>query len=79
MTDRIINCPYCNELLLIGKINCGIFRHGVIKSTGKHMNPHATRKTCDKLMKKKLIYGCGNQFKIIIDNDNINIILCDNM
>lgn len=29
----IINCPHCDSKILINKINCKIFRHGVYKDT----------------------------------------------
>lgn len=31
MNTIIINCSTCNIPLIIEEINCGIFRHGVIK------------------------------------------------
>lgn len=77
MTDVIVVCPHCKEQLLIEKINCGIFRHGVIKKTGKHINPHASKKTCDKLVKKDLIYGCAKPFQIFLINNCYKVTICD--
>jgi len=77
MTDIIVVCPHCQEPLLIEKINCGIFRHGVMKTTGKHINPHSSKKTCTKLLKQDLIYGCGKPFQIIINNDLYKVISCE--
>ena len=31
--EPIIICPNCNEFIIIEKLNCGIFRHGIIKET----------------------------------------------
>ena len=28
--DSIVECPHCNEPIIIEKLNCGIFRHGII-------------------------------------------------
>jgi len=30
MTEPILECPHCKEFIIIEKINCGIFRHGVL-------------------------------------------------
>ena len=49
----IIICPHCNENIIIEKINCGIFRHGVYIKTGKQINPHLAQIECEKLIKKK--------------------------
>ncbi len=75
--NKIISCPNCNEYIIIEKLNCGIFRHGIMKKNGKWINQHSTKKYIDKLMKKNLIYGCGKPFQIIIDNENIEIKICD--
>lgn len=69
-----IICPNCNELVLIEKINCGIFRHGVYKKTGKQINQHLQKDTCEKLITKDLIYGCGKPFRIINNNE---VVKCD--
>ena len=45
--ELIFVCPHCQDPVLIKKINCGIFRHGVIKTTGKQVSPHANRERCD--------------------------------
>lgn len=57
-------CEHCGETVIIEKINCGVFRHGVYKNTGKQISPHMGQKKCDKLIKDNLIYGCGKEFKI---------------
>jgi hypothetical protein len=67
MNNNIVICPNCNEPVIIEKLNCGIFRHGIVKRTGQNINPHASKKTCEKLINKNLIYGCGKPFKIIIN------------
>jgi len=77
MTDIIVVCPHCKEQLIIEKINCGIFRHGVMKDSGNHINPHASKKTCDKLVKKDLVYGCAKPFQIIQKNMCYEVIICE--
>ena len=68
LSDGII-CPHCEEPVLIEKLNCCIFRHGIIKKSLKQMNPHASKEECDHLFSQGLIYGCGKPFKIIKVNN----------
>ena len=28
--EPIFKCPHCEEYIIIEKLNCGIFRHGII-------------------------------------------------
>lgn len=67
-------CPHCDLDIIIIDINCGIFRCGIFKDTGKQLNPHATKDECDKVFKENLIYGCGKPFKITVDK---KLIICD--
>ena len=57
-------CPHCKEPILIEKLNCCIFRHGVLKNNEKQIEPHASKDLCDYYVKNDLIYGCGKEFKI---------------
>lgn len=57
-------CPHCGVPVLIIKIQCGIFRHGVVIKTKKQMPPHATKSECDEMVRKNMIYGCGKPFQI---------------
>jgi len=41
MNTIIINCP--NIPVIIEEINCGVFRHGVIKKTGLQIDPHLSK------------------------------------
>lgn len=47
--EPIVKCPHCSKFIIIEKINCGIFRHGIIKSTLKQMEPHLPKDKCDHL------------------------------
>ena len=69
--DIIITCPHCTQMIIINKkeINCFIFRHGILKSTNKQMDPHAKKELCDESVDKNLIWGCGRPFKLIIKNN----------
>ena len=75
----IFLCPYCSLQVEveIKNINCGIFRHGVYKKDLKQIPPHLKKEKCDELFQKKLIYGCGKPFKIIKNNEDYNVEICD--
>lgn len=62
----IVKCPHCYSEILIEEknINCRIFVHGVMKKTGKQVNPHSSQTLLNKLIKNKFIYGCGKVFNI---------------
>lgn len=75
--DLIINCPHCNEQIIIDELNCKIFRHGVIKTTGQQINPHTSKIDCDNYIQNNLIYGCGKPFIINIINNNYKVEICD--
>jgi hypothetical protein len=65
-TDIIVNCPHCDKPVLIEKLNCCIFRHAILKTTGQQINPHSSKEECDQLVKTDQIFGCGRPFKISI-------------
>jgi hypothetical protein len=75
--NRISICPHCKDYMLIEQLNCGIFRHGVIKTSGQQIPPHASKQICDELYKKNLIYGCGLPFQIINRNGFYIVEICD--
>ncbi len=58
-------CPHCNGSVVIEEMNCAIFRHGIFKTTGKQIPPHASKEECDKWVQKDEIYGCGKPFKVV--------------
>jgi hypothetical protein len=74
---NIVKCPHCDEYIIIEKLNCKIFRHGVYIDSGKQINPHMNKQKCDKLFSDNKIYGCGKPFKIVIENDIYKTIICD--
>lgn len=76
-SNLILLCPHCNKHIIIQKINCGIFRHGVIRTTGKQIRPHASRQTCEALIANDSIYGCGKPFRIIKIKNNYTTEICD--
>ena len=77
MNNNIIICPHCNNYIIIEKLNCGIFRHGIYKNNGKQIDPHASKEICDKLIKDNVIYGCGKPFQIIEIKNTFEIKICD--
>lgn len=72
-----VKCPHCKEYVIIEQLNCAIFRHGVLKSTLKQINPHLSKTQCDKLKESDLIYGCGKPFKVIAENSEWISVICD--
>lgn len=62
MSEFVVVCPHCQEYIVIQELNCGIFRHGVIKTTGQQLPSHASKEECEAY--QDLIYGCGKPFEI---------------
>jgi hypothetical protein len=75
--ENIVACPHCNQLIIIEKINCAIFRHGIFKESGKQINPHSTKDLCEYYIREKIIYGCGKPFKVILLNNELKTEICD--
>ena len=74
----IIQCPHCKDYITVylKEYNCKIFRHGVYKNTLKQIDPHLSKLECDRLFNKKLIYGCGKPFQVLIENNQVIIKRC---
>ena len=75
--EPILVCPHCKDYIIIRKINCGIFRHGVLKKNGKQIDPHSPKDLCDYYVRENKIYVCGNQFSITSIDNKFNIEICD--
>jgi len=75
-TDAII-CPQCNDPVLIEQINCGIFRHAVMKETGQQIDPHSPEAVCLELLKQDRIWGCGKPFQIVKEESGWVVRCCD--
>jgi hypothetical protein len=68
--DIVVSCPHCREFIIIEKLNCSIFRHGMFKQSGKQINPHSTKELCEFYINKGLIYGCGKPFTVVRRDTN---------
>lgn len=83
IVNQVIECPHCKEPILIEKLNCCIFRHGIFKGNSTQIDPHASKSLCDYYVEKQLIFGCGKPFKVILnknsqnDDDKLVAIVCD--
>lgn len=75
--EHILVCPHCNQLIIIEKINCAIFRHGIFKESGKQIDPHSSKDICEYYIRGNLIYGCGKPFRIILLNNELKTEICD--
>ena len=76
-SEIIVSCPHCDIPILIEKLNCCIFRHGSFIKTGKQIDPHTSKKTCDEYTEHKIIYGCGKPFKIVKNEKEYVAIICE--
>ena len=72
--EIIINCPHCNQLIIIAELNCKIFRCGIYKNNFEQIDPHLNKIKCDELKNNDLIYGCGKPFQI---DENNKVIICE--
>ena len=73
----IVQCPHCKRFIIVEKINCAIFRHGYFKNNNNQIDPHASKELCDYYIRENLIYGCGKPFKLIINNNKLESVICD--
>lgn len=72
-----VNCPHCQGVVEVEQLNCQIFRHGILKSSGQQMNPHTSKEECDLLAEREDIHGCGKPFRVVLENDKYIAIVCD--
>lgn len=74
-----VKCPHCDGSIVVlsNEINCGIFRHGIIKTTNMQMNPHETKEICDRLFTNGEIYGCGKPFRLGLFGSTYTAESCD--
>lgn len=77
LEEPILTCPHCKDYIIIRKINCGIFRHGILKKNGKQIDPHANKDLCDYYIRENKIYGCGKPFRIISVDNKFDTEICD--
>jgi hypothetical protein len=59
------------------EINCGIFRHAVMKTTGEQINQHETKEKCSMLMLNDLVFGCSKPFRLMKMNNAYVAEICD--
>jgi hypothetical protein len=62
----IVNCPHCDDLILIYNcdLNCRIFRHATYKSNNLPIDPHSSKEVCDNLLNQNMINGCSKPFRV---------------
>jgi len=75
--EKIIQCPHCHKYIIMIKLNCGIFRHGILKIDYKQIDPHCSKEQCDNYIENNLIFGCGKPFRVIMDGTEYKIEICD--
>ena len=62
--ECIITCPHCSDYIIIEKMNCGIFRHGVLIKTGKQIDPHANKECVIIISTKRKYMDVENHIKL---------------
>ena len=72
-----VQCPHCQEYIVILEINCAIFRHAIFKNTGEQIDPHSPKNICDQYIKNNEIYGCGKPFRIITKDGVLITEICE--
>jgi hypothetical protein len=75
----IVKCPHCESepilFLYQNELACKIFRHAAYNfDTNKLINPHTPEQECDRLSNEKLIVGCGKPFRVLVSDEDVNII-----
>ena len=73
----IIICPHCFDPIIIDELNCCIFRHGTLIESGKQIDPHSSIELCNYYINEKKIYGCGKPFRIVVENNEYKVEICD--
>ena len=74
------SCPHCGIDLEVeaAQVNCGIFRCGIVRSTGAQLPPHMSKQDCDALRSEEngaLIWGCARPFRL--DAADQTVTVCD--
>ena len=77
----VFQCPHCACYTQVAdnEVNCQIFRHGILKSTGMQVNPHASKEYCDRLVTQHLVDGCCGPFKLFRGSNGVveYVDICD--
>ena len=76
MSQLVLLCPHCQEPIIIEELNCCIFRHGILKESGKQIDPHSSKELCDYYISHKKIFGCGKPFQIVKFNNEYTAVVC---
>ncbi len=61
----VYSCPHCGGGIVVApnEINCGIFRHAVMKADNSPINPHASQAECQTLLANNLVLGCAGPIR----------------
>ena len=73
----VIVCPHCETPVLIQKLNCCIFRHGVYAHNMQQIHPHMPENECKQLIQEQKILGCGMPFRVVFQNNSYSAEACD--
>ena len=75
----VFKCPHCSEEIIVQKneLNCQIFRHATYKHNYEQVNPHLSKKECEKLISSDSVYGCCKPFEVVQNDGKLYAIICD--
>lgn len=75
----VLVCPHCQGTVVVDpqELNCRIFRHGVFRTTGEPIHPHAPREECERLVAAGAIFGCGGPFRVERTAEGEHAVVCD--
>ena len=63
--QSVVTCPWCDGLVVVEELRCGIFRHGAFRDTGLQIDPHATQAQIEQWAAEGRLVGCGRPFRVI--------------
>ena len=65
----MFSCPYeeCGGTVLVSpsQVMCGVFRHAVMKTTGRPIDPHCSRERCEVFVREGKVFGCAQPFRVL--------------
>lgn len=61
----MVTCPWCDGLVVVEELRCGIFRHGAFRDTGLQIDPHASQAQIEQWAAEGRLVGCGRPFRVV--------------
>jgi hypothetical protein len=61
----VLECPHCKDYIIIEKINCAIFRHGVFINNNEQINEYNYQKLLSIRLPKDRFWPYTNSFQLM--------------